>query len=48
MGAEGNFSIKKYLGDVSLALPFFGVMTEDQVDYVCEQLRHAVTHAATH
>jgi dTDP-4-amino-4,6-dideoxygalactose transaminase len=35
----GNFPITENLGDVSLALPFSGVMTEDQVEYVCQQLR---------
>jgi perosamine synthetase len=37
--ARGDFPITEHLGDVSLALPFSGVMTEDQVDYVVEQLR---------
>jgi perosamine synthetase len=36
---RGDFPVTEYLGDVSLALPFSGVMTETQVDYVCEQLR---------
>lgn len=34
----GNFPIAEYLGEQSLALPFSGVMTEEQVDYVCEHL----------
>ncbi len=38
---RGDFPVTEYLGDVSLALPFSGVMTEDQVDYVCERLRSA-------
>ena len=37
--------ITEYLGDVSLALPFSSVMSEDQVDQVCEQLRTAVKSA---
>lgn len=45
---RGDFPVTEYLGDVSLALPFSGVMTEDQVDYVCQQLRDAVNHAAIH
>lgn len=45
---RGDFPVTEYLGDVSLALPFSGVMTEDQVDYVCQQLRDAVAHAAPH
>jgi perosamine synthetase len=40
---RGDFPVTEYLGDVSLALPFSGVMTEEQVDYVCQQLRGAVT-----
>jgi len=35
---RGDFPVTEYLGDVSLALPFSSVMTEDQVDYVCEHL----------
>ncbi|MBX0330468.1 DegT/DnrJ/EryC1/StrS family aminotransferase [Oscillochloris sp. ZM17-4] len=35
----GDFPVTERLGDVSLALPFSGVMTEDQVDYVCHHLR---------
>jgi dTDP-4-amino-4,6-dideoxygalactose transaminase len=35
----GDFTVTEYLGDVSLALPFSGVMIEDQVDYVCQHLR---------
>jgi perosamine synthetase len=36
---RGDFPITEYLGDVTLALPFSGVMTEEQVDYVCAILR---------
>ncbi|MBK9711905.1 MAG: DegT/DnrJ/EryC1/StrS family aminotransferase [Kouleothrix sp.] len=36
---RGDFPVTERLGDVSLALPFSGVMTEAQVDYVCEHLR---------
>jgi perosamine synthetase len=42
---RGDFPVTEYLGDVSLALPFSGVMTEDQVDYVCQQLREGVSRA---
>lgn len=42
---RGDFPVTEYLGDVSLALPFSGVMTEEQVDYVCQQLRDATVHA---
>jgi len=35
---RGDFPVTEYLGDVSLALPFSGVMREDQVDYVCLNL----------
>ena len=36
---RGDFPVAERLGDVSLALPFSGVMTEDQVDRVCTALR---------
>jgi perosamine synthetase len=36
---RGCFPITEYLSDVSLALPFSGVMTEEQVEYVCNALR---------
>ena len=39
---RGDFPVTEYLGDVSLALPFSGVMTEEQVDYVCQQLQMSV------
>ncbi len=35
---RGDFPVTEYLGDVSLALPFSSVMTEAQVDRVCEVL----------
>jgi dTDP-4-amino-4,6-dideoxygalactose transaminase len=35
---RGDFPVTEYLGDVSLALPFSGVMKEEQVDYVCRNL----------
>jgi dTDP-4-amino-4,6-dideoxygalactose transaminase len=36
---RGNFPVTEYLGDVSLALPFSGMMTEAEVDYVCDNLQ---------
>lgn len=39
---RGDFPNTEFLGDVSLALPFSGVMTEDQVDFVCDQLHRIV------
>lgn len=39
---RGDFPVTEYLGDVSLALPFSGVMTENQVDRVCERVRELV------
>ncbi|MBA3942959.1 MAG: DegT/DnrJ/EryC1/StrS family aminotransferase [Herpetosiphonaceae bacterium] len=42
---RGDFPVTEQLGDVSLAVPFSGVMTEDQVTYVCEHLRQAVSEA---
>lgn len=38
----GDFPVTEDLGRRSLALPFSGVMTEDQVDEVCRVLREAV------
>lgn len=35
---EGDFPITEDLGKRGLALPFSGVMSEDQVDYVCKAL----------
>jgi dTDP-4-amino-4,6-dideoxygalactose transaminase len=35
----GDFPVTDDLGRRSLALPFSGVMTEEQVDYVCSALR---------
>ncbi len=37
-----DFPVTNYLGQISLALPFSGVMTEEQVDYVCTRLRMVV------
>lgn len=39
---RGDFPVTEYLGDVSLALPFSGVMTEEQVDLVCQSLIQSV------
>lgn len=38
----GDFPITEELGQVSLALPFSGVMTEDEVDWVCGRLKKVV------
>jgi dTDP-4-amino-4,6-dideoxygalactose transaminase len=39
---RGDFEATELLGDISLALPFSGVMSQSQVDQVCERLRAAV------
>lgn len=39
---KGDFPIVEDLGRRSLALPFSGVMQEDEVDYVCRVLRQAL------
>jgi perosamine synthetase len=44
---RGDFPVTEYLGDVSLALPFSGVMNEEQVDYVCQQLREGVSRSVS-
>jgi perosamine synthetase len=38
----GDFPVTEMLGEVSLALPFSGVMTEAQVDYVCSTMRECL------
>ncbi len=38
---QGDFPVAEWLGDVSLALPFSGVMREEQVEQVCEALSSA-------
>jgi len=43
----GDFAHTETLGDVSLALPFSAVMTEDEVDYVCQGLELAVEQASS-
>ena len=35
---QGDFPVTEKLGERGLALPFSGVMSEDQVDYVCSRL----------
>lgn len=36
---EGDFPVTEDLGRRGLAVPFSGVMTEAQVEYVCDALR---------
>lgn len=43
---EGDFPITEDLGKRGLAIPFSGVMTEEQVDYVCNTLREEVQRAS--
>jgi len=40
--APGDYPVTEELGRVSLALPFSSVMTEQQVDRVCEALGQAL------
>jgi perosamine synthetase len=44
---RGDFANTETLGDVSLALPFSAVMTEDEIDYVCQELGLAVEQASS-
>lgn len=39
---QGDFPVTEDLGERGLALPFSGVMSEDQVDYVCDALRQVL------
>ena len=38
LGFNYRLNVTESLGDASLALPFSGVMTEEQVDRVCREL----------
>jgi dTDP-4-amino-4,6-dideoxygalactose transaminase len=40
---EGDFPVTEDLGRRGLAIPFSGVMTEEQVDYVCNIIREELT-----
>lgn len=42
---EGDFPVTEDLGRRGLAIPFSGVMTEEQVDYVCNVIREEVVKA---
>jgi len=42
-GREGDFPVTEDLGKRGLAIPFSGVMTEEQVDYVCNIIREEVS-----
>ena len=39
---EGDFPVAEAVARTTLALPFFGTMNEEQVDYVCGQIVRAV------
>jgi dTDP-4-amino-4,6-dideoxygalactose transaminase len=41
----GDFPVAEDLGRRGLALPFSGVMSQDQVDLVCKELSKAVVKA---
>jgi dTDP-4-amino-4,6-dideoxygalactose transaminase len=42
---EGDFPVTEDLGRRGLAIPFSGVMTEEQVEYVCASLREVLSAA---
>jgi dTDP-4-amino-4,6-dideoxygalactose transaminase len=42
---EGDFPVTEDLGRRGLALPFSGIMTEDQVEVVCNEIRGEILHA---
>lgn len=44
---RGDLPITERLGDTSLALPFSGVMSEEQVDYICQKIRGCVSQSAS-
>ncbi|MGH9532664.1 MAG: DegT/DnrJ/EryC1/StrS family aminotransferase [Terriglobales bacterium] len=39
---DGHFPVAEWLGNTCLALPFSGIMSEEQVDTVCDRLRRIV------
>ena len=43
--SEGMFPQTEAAGRQTLALPFSGVMTEEQVEFVCETLKGEITVA---
>lgn len=45
---RGDFPVTEAMGDTCLALPFSSVMTEEQVDYVCEHLATVLQQQAAH
>jgi perosamine synthetase len=45
--ARGDFPVTEHLGDVSLALPFSGIMTEDQVDRVSSAVGKTTKQSVT-
>ena len=42
---EGDFPVTEDLGRRGLAVPFSGVMTEEQVEYVCQSIREVLSAA---
>ena len=42
---EGDFPVTEDLGRRGLAVPFCGVMNEEQVEYVCQSIRQVVSEA---
>ncbi len=44
---QGDFPVTEDLGQRGLALPFSGVMSEGQVEQVCQELRKALAQAGT-
>ena len=42
---EGDFPVTEDLGKRGLAVPFSGVMTEEQVEYVCQSIRQVLSEA---
>lgn len=42
---RGDLPLTEKAGDTFLALPFSGVMTEQQVDFVCQQIRQCLQQA---
>ena len=44
----GDFPVTEHVSDRTIALPFFNRLTEEEIGYVCTQLRKAVQSISLH
>lgn len=45
---KGDYSVTEELGERGIALPFSGIMTREQIDYVCDNLAASILHQVNH